>query len=40
METKITQPILLSFGKQVFKQISRKAEKWDLERKNIIEDFR
>ena len=33
LETKMTQPILLSFGTKVFKQNLKKAQKWEIENK-------
>ena len=34
-ETKMTQPILLSFGIKVFKQNLKKAQKWEIEKKDL-----
>ena len=33
LETKMTQPILLSFGIKVLKQNLKKAQKWEIEKK-------
>ena len=35
LETKMTQPILLSFGIKVFKQNLKKAQKWEIEKKSL-----
>ena len=33
LKNEISQPILLSFGKEIFKSILTKAEKWEIEKK-------